>query len=122
MGGRETWLDLVEFVEAHGDVGDPLFVVVGAAAMLVVLITLYRGGWRYVTSLVLFVLGLLLTIAMLTGLAVAVAKYHGAVFGPAESRANDLIWALIITAAEVVTLACVTNGRLGRFLDKLRVK
>ena len=110
-------------IEGFGDLGNPDFLLLGAASLVVVLIFLYRGGWRFLTDFALGIASMVYGFAMLLGLLAAPVLYLTALCGRPEERAVRLIWALAVTAWLVVSCKVFYgDNRLTRFAENFRIR
>lgn len=110
-------------IEAFGDLGNPAFLLLGVASLVVVLAFLHRGGWCVLAGLLLGIASMIYGLAMVLALYAAPVLYLMAVFGSPEARAVRLIWALVLTAWLVVSVKVFCGvDRLIRFARHLRIR
>lgn len=101
---------------------DPLLLFIAAVALVIVLTTLYRGYWVFVTHLLVFAFTRVLYLGLACGLTIMVVSLSKAIFGPVEERASSLLWAIIIAAAIIIGLSVLLGDNMvTRFLKKLTI-
>ncbi len=110
-------------IEGFGDLGNPTFLLLGAASLVVVLMFLHGGGWRLLTEFVLGIASTCYGFAMALALFATPVLYLAAVCGAPEARAVRLIWALILTAWFVLSSKVFYgDNRLTRFAAHFRIR
>lgn len=101
---------------------DPLLLLVGAVALVIVLTVLYRGYWVLVTHLAIFAFIRLLYMAMCIGAVAVVYLFVQAMFGPVEERATKFLYAIIIAACWVLVFRLMlTDNVIVRFAKKFTI-
>ena len=110
-------------IEGFGDLGNPTFLLLGAASLVVVLMFLHGGGWRLLTHLALDLASTCYGFAMFLALIAVPALYLLAFCGRPEARAARLIWALILTAWFVLSSKVFYgDNRLTRFAEHFKIR
>jgi hypothetical protein len=110
-------------IEGFGDLGNPTFLLLGVASLVVVLMFLHGGGWRLLTHFVLEIASTCYGFAMGLALFATPVLYLAAICGPPEARAVRLIWALILTAWFVLSSKVFYgDNRLTRFAEHFRIR
>lgn len=105
---------------------DPLFLVLLAVSLSLVLVVLYQGGlWRYVTGAVIGLANLCVgLLSLYTGLMTCILLGQ-AVFGSPAQRVASFTWAIVLAAFTfVLPLTCyyfnTTDTRVGRWVTGLK--
>ncbi|WP_435022720.1 hypothetical protein TA3x_005807 (plasmid) [Tundrisphaera sp. TA3] len=101
---------------------DPLLLLAGAVALVIVLAAFYRGYWVVATHLVVFAFMKLILMVLGMGLIAMPWLVLRAMFGPVDERATAFLWSTIIAACWVVFLRVVlTDNAIVRFAKKLTI-
>jgi hypothetical protein len=113
------------FPSMKGVQDDPTFLVLGGLSVLVVLVALYLGGWKYITGTALLAVYLVLgLVTLLTGF-FAVVEFIAVLAAPPDRRGVHLTWGFIMTASTLLNhvysrLITSASTPVGRFLQKLQ--
>lgn len=105
---------------------DPIFLVLLAVSLALILAVLYQGGlWRYVTGTVIGLVNMaVFMLTMYTGVMTCILLGQ-AVFGSPAQRVASFTWAIVLAAFTCVmplTWAYfnTTSTRIGRFVNGLK--
>lgn len=93
--------------------------VTGAASLAVILVALYRGGWRYVTHFTIMVIFSVVVFATFIVGVLTLIELWNVLFGPADTRAESLLAAARDAAGIIAVLLALGNERLMASLAKL---
>lgn len=99
---------------------DPMTLLMGVVSMVIVLVALYQGGWKYVVHYAFLGVASLVLVAYYCGMFFAIGFSYLALFGPEGDRAGNFLGAVIIIAAMLVGRRVISRDNvLTRFLNGL---